>query len=364
MSENGPETKTISYDKAGVRPTNIVSGMEALLGVVRKTFEIRPVALDLGYYASVIDIGGGQGIAISTDGVGTKILVAEMCEKYDTIGIDCVAMNVNDIICVGATPLSMVDYIAVQEINDELLGAIARGLYAGAKLARINIPGGELAQLGEMVSGVNPGYGFDLVGTCIGTVGLDKMLIGADLAAGDTIIGIAASGIHSNGLTLARRVLFDRMGLGVDSHVAEFGRTVGEELLEPTAIYVEEAMELIASGLRVKSFAHITSDGFLNLTRTKKPVSFEITALPDIPAIFQVIADGGPVTPEEMWRVFNMGIGFCVVVDPADTAQALAIAGRNRPAQVIGEVIDDPERRVRIKPYGLAGTLETHFQKV
>ncbi|MDP1808725.1 MAG: phosphoribosylformylglycinamidine cyclo-ligase [Actinomycetota bacterium] len=360
MSENDP--KTISYDKAGVRPTNIASGMEALIGLVRKTFDIRPVALDLGYYASVIDIGGGQGIAISTDGVGTKILVAEMCGKYDTIGIDCVAMNVNDVICVGATPLSMVDYIAVQEINDELLGAIARGLYKGAELARINIPGGELAQLKEMVNGIKPGYGFDLVGTCIGTVPLNKMLIGGDLAVGDVIIGIAASGIHSNGLTLARRVLFDRMKLDIDSHVAEFGRTVGEELLEPTAIYVPEAMELIASGLRVKSFTHITSDGFLNLTRTKKPAGFRITDLPNIPAIFQVIADGGPVAPEEMWRVFNMGVGFCVVVDPADVSEALEIAGRNRPAQVIGKVVDDPERHVHIEPHGLVGTLETHFQ--
>src|SRR3989304_6918256 len=131
MSENDP--KTLSYDKAGVKPTNITSGMEGLIDLVRKTFEIRPVALDLGYYASVIDSGGGLGIAVSTDGVGTKILVAEMCDKYDTIGIDCVAMNVNDIICVGATPLSMVDYIAVQEINHELLSEIAKGLYAGAK---------------------------------------------------------------------------------------------------------------------------------------------------------------------------------------------------------------------------------------
>src|SRR3990172_461198 len=129
--------KTISYDQAGVQPTNITSGMEGLISLVRKTFEIRPVALDLGYYASVIDVGGGLGIAVSTDGVGTKILIAEMCDKYDTIGIDCVAMNVNDIICVGATPLSMVDYIAVQEINDGLLNDIAKGLYAGAKQAQI-----------------------------------------------------------------------------------------------------------------------------------------------------------------------------------------------------------------------------------
>lgn len=359
MSKNN----AISYDRAGVKPTNIASGMDGLIDMVKKTFDIRPVALDLGYYASVVDIGGGQGIAISTDGVGTKILVAEMCDKYDTIGIDCVAMNANDIVCVGAVPLSMVDYIAVQEINDELLGAIAQGLYKGAEMAQINIPGGELAQLSEMVTGIRPGHGFDLVGTCVGTIALDKMLVGQDLNAGDIIIGIAASGIHSNGLTLARHVLFDQMKLNVDSFVGEFGRTVGEELLEPTAIYVPEATELIESGLRVKSMAHITSDGFLNLTRTKKAAGFRIIDLPEIPPIFKVIAEGGPVAPEEMWRVFNMGIGFCVVVDPADVPKALEIAGRNRAAQVIGEVTDDPQRRVHLEPLGLVGTLETHFQK-
>ncbi len=362
MSSMVENPKTISYDQAGVKPTNVTSGMEGLIGFVRKTFEIRPTALDLGYYASVIDIGGGVGVAISTDGVGTKILIAEMCDKYDTIGIDCVAMNANDIICVGATPLSMVDYIAVQQVNDALLNDIAKGLYEGARQARINIPGGELAQLGEMVAGIKPGFGFDLVGTCIGTVALDKLVIGADLAAGDVVIAIASSGIHSNGLTLARRVLFDRMGLSAESRLDELGRTVGEELLEPTAIYVAEAMEMLAAGLRVKSFAHITSDGLLNLNRAKKTVGWRITDLPDVPPVFSVIQEGGPVAKEEMWRVFNMGIGFCAVVDPADAEAALAVAGKNRPAMIIGEVIDDPEGRVHIEPLRLAGTLKTHFQ--
>ena len=363
MTTDNPKT-AFTYDQAGVRPTNITSGMEGLIGLVRKTFDIRPVALDLGFYASVIDVGGGLGVAISTDGVGTKILVAEMCDKFDTVGIDCIAMNVNDIICVGATPLSMVDYIAVQEIREDLLSEIAKGLYEGAKQARINIPGGEIAQLSEMVAGIKPGYGFDLVGTCIGTVAMDKIIVGQDIVPGDVIIGIASSGIHSNGLTLARRVLFDRMGLGVNSHVAEFGRTVGEELLEPTAIYVSEAIELFDSGLAVKSCTHITSDGLLNLTRSQAPVGFRITDLPEIPPVFQVIAAGGPVGPEEMWRVFNMGIGFCVVVGQDDVDAALAIAGRNRPAMVIGEAVADPEKRVTIEPSRLVGTLKKHFHKI
>ena len=357
-------SKPLTYDNAGVIPANESSGMTGLLKSIKKTFEIRPSALELGYFASVIEIGGGKGIAIATDGVGTKILVAEACEKYDTIGIDCIAMNANDIICVGAEPLSLVDYIAVQEISDDLLSELGKGLLRGAELANINIPGGEIAQLKEMITGLRPGSGFDLVGTCVGTVDLDKILIGQDIMPGDSIIGIASSGIHSNGLTLARHVLFEKMKLKVTSHQPEFGRSVGEELLEPTAIYVSEAMELLNAGIKIKSFAHITGDGLFNLTRTKAKVGFRITDLPEMMPIFSVIADGGPVEPEEMWRVFNMGIGFCVVVDPADQARALEISSRNQPAQVIGHVIEDPEQHVYIEPQNLVGTPATHFKKI
>jgi phosphoribosylformylglycinamidine cyclo-ligase len=272
-------------------------------------------------------------------------------------------MNANDIICVGARPLSMVDYIAVQHADEALLSQLAQGLYRGAELARINIPGGEVAQVKEMLTGVRPGHAFDLVGTCIGTVPIDKMIVGQDVRPGDVIIGIASSGLHSNGYTLARQVLLDKLKLTVDSQLPEFGRSVGEEMLEPTAIYVDEAMEMIDAGLALKSLTHITSDGLLNLSRAKAEVGYKITALPPTPAVFSMIADGGPVAPEEMWRVFNMGIGFCVVVDPKDADRALVMAGKNRPAMVIGEAVADPDKRVYLEPVGLSGTLKSGFAR-
>ncbi len=353
----------MTYSDAGVKTTNVTTGMEGLIAAVRETMKIRPAALDLGFYASVIDIGGGQGIAIATDGVGTKILVAEACERYDTVGIDCIAMNVNDIICVGARPLSMVDYIAVQEARDDLLTELAAGLLAGARLAKINIPGGEVAQLKEMINGLKPGYGFDLVGTCVGTVALEDLIIGADVQAGDAIIGVASSGIHSNGLTLARRVLFDRMNLSVDSHVPELGRTLGEELLEPTAIYVDEVMALIESDIPVKSLAHITSDGFLNLARAEATVGYHLTDLPAPQPIFELIASGGPVDMAEMYQVFNMGIGLCAVVDAAEADRAASILGANREARIIGTVVDDAEERVELRAQGLVGRPGGHFNR-
>ena len=356
------KTPGMTYNGAGVKTTNVTTGMEGLIAAVRETMNIRSAVLDLGFYASVIDIGGRQGIAIATDGVGTKILVAEACERYDTVGIDCVAMNVNDIICVGARPLSMVDYIAVQEAHDDLLTELAAGLLAGARLARINIPGGEVAQLKEMVTGLKPGYGFDLVGTCVGTVALEDLIIGADVRPGDAIIGVASSGIHSNGLTLARRVLFDRMKLTVDSHIPEIGRALGEELLEPTAIYVDETMALVESDISVKSLAHITSDGFLNLTRAQASVGYRLTDLPEPQPIFELIAGGGPVETTEMYQVFNMGIGLCAVVDAADADRAVSILGADREARIIGEVFDDPEERVELTAQGLVGRRGGHFQ--
>lgn len=352
----------LTYNSVGVTTTNVNTGMEGLISAVRETMKIRPTVLDLGYYASVIDVGGGLGVALATDGVGTKILVAEMCERYDTVGIDCIAMNVNDIICVGARPLSMVDYIAVQEAREDLLTGLAQGLLEGAKRAKINIPGGEVAQLKEMITGIKPGYGFDLVGTCVGTVPLDSVIIGEDIRAGDIIIGVAASGIHSNGLTLARNVLFDKMGLDVDSYLPELGRTLGEELLEPTAIYVDDVMDLIDHGPKVKSLAHITSDGFLNLARAKAPVGFRITDLPEPPAIFKVIEEGGPVEPAEMYQVFNMGVGLCAIVSEEDAEAAVSILGREHYAQVIGHVTDDPGQRVIIEPSNLVGAPGSHFR--
>jgi phosphoribosylformylglycinamidine cyclo-ligase len=317
---------------------------------------IGATALDIGFYANVISLGGNLGLAISTDSVGTKVLIAEMLGRYDTIGIDCVAMNANDVICVGAEPVAMVDYIAVQEARPEVLEQVGRGLYEGARQANITIPGGELAQLREMVAGVREGEGMDLVGTCVGTVPLDRILVGRDARPGDVILGLASSGIHSNGLTLARRVFLEHAGWSLERHVPEFGRSLGEELLEPTRIYVAEAVAMLRQRLPIRAFVHITSDGLLNLARIDAPVGFEIETLPPAPPVFTLLQQLGGITDVEMFRVYNMGVGFCVVVpERAVDAVTAVAAGRGIAATVLGGVVADAEKRVWVRPKGLVG---------
>ncbi len=322
-----------------------------------KTFGLNPSKplLPLGYYANIVPLTAELGLAISTDGVGTKILVAQEMGVYDTVGIDCVAMNANDVICVGARPISMVDYIAVQKADPAFLGALAKGLYAGAEAAGINIPAGEIAQVREMIHGVRDGFGFDLVGTCVGTVRLDRILIGQDVRPGDAVVGIASSGIHSNGFTLARTV-FQRAGLRYTDRVEALGKTLGEELLTPTHIYVKEALAMLDAGLAVKAFIHVTGDGFLNLTRVEAAVGFVIDRLLPVPPIFDLLQRHGGVSDAEMFRVYNMGVGFCVVVAPADAERVVAIAAQHgKHAAVVGHAVDDAQRRVWISPRGLVG---------
>lgn len=359
MNESGPP-QGLSYSAAGVYSQQAESSLKGLLKWVGKTFALRQgrgePCLPVGYFANVIDLGAGLGLAISADGVGTKILVAEMVGKYDTVGIDCVAMNVNDIICVGAEPLSMVDYIAVEVARRDLLEEVGEGLYEGARLANISIPGGEIAQIKEMIKGVREGYSFDIAGMAVGLVPLDRIIIGRDLREGDAVVGLRSSGLHSNGFTLARQVLFQKAGLAPDSFVPELGRTVGEELLEPTRIYVREVVEMLQAGLEIKALAHITGDGFFNMTRVAAEAGFVIENLPEPPWIFSLIERLGDITDEEMFRTFNMGIGFCVTVPESQVDQVIAIAAKHGTAgQRIGRVVADPEKRIIVEPYGLVG---------
>lgn len=334
--------------------------LSGLLAWARRTLEFRPghgrAVLGIGYYANVLEIAPNLGLAISTDGVGTKILVAEMLGKYDTLGIDCVAMNANDVLCVGAEPVAMVDYLAVQETRPQVLEQIGAGLYEGARQANLSIPGGELAQLREMIAGVEPGGGIDLMGTCVGTVALDRLITGDAIQPGDAVIGLASSGIHSNGLTLARRVLFGAAGYAATDRVPEFGRSAGEELLEPTRIYVRPILELLADGVGVRGLYHITGDGLLNLNRGSAPVGFELEWLPEPQPVFQVIARAGGVAPAEMYRVFNMGVGFCVVLPETEGDQVVEAARRHGVvAWRLGRAVADERKRVRLLPLGLVG---------
>lgn len=338
---------------------NEADGLAAVLKWIDRTRDLHPGAtpvLPNGYFANVVPVGQENGVAIATDGVGTKILVAQALGRYDTVGIDCVAMNANDIVCVGATPVSLVDYIAVEEPRPDLLEAIARGLHRGCELARINVPGGELATVREMLRGSRPGYAFDLVATCIGMVRLDRVIAGGRLAAGDVLLGLESNGMHSNGYTLARHVLLQKAGLRYDAHVPEIGVALGEELLRPTRVYVPEIVALLQSEVDVRALAHITGGGLWNLVRTQAAVGYCIEAWPEIPPIFRLIQRLGAISDEEAFTVFNMGIGFCVVVPPADADRAQAVLRKaGTAARVLGYTIADPARSIQFPARGLVG---------
>jgi phosphoribosylformylglycinamidine cyclo-ligase len=217
-----------------------------------------------------------------------------------------------------------------------------------------------------MVRGVRPGSGFDIVGTAVGLVPLDRIIVGEGLADGDVVLGLASSGIHSNGLTLARKTLFEKVGYKPDQHLDEIGRGIGEELLEPTRIYVRPILALLESVDEVKALIHVTGDGFLNLLRVGSPVGFEITDLPDPPVIFDLIREAGGVDEGEMFRVFNMGVGFAVVVSEhaADDALETLRGGGAPDARIIGRVSGTEAGRVRIPDRGLVGTRKDGFVKV
>jgi phosphoribosylformylglycinamidine cyclo-ligase len=341
------------HKTAGVDINAAEAGLQQIIANIKETWPppgaFGAVKLDIGYFANVIDIGG-IGLAICTDGVGSKTIIAQMMDRYDTIGIDCVAMNVNDAICVGARPVSMVDYIAIEKADAKILGAIAKGLAEGAKQAGISISGGEISQLKEVIRGL------DLIGMAVGIVPLDRIITGQDLVPGDVVIGLESSGIHSNGLTLARHVLFERAKLAIDHVFPEVGTTLGEELLRPTLIYVQEILDIIRQVPTVKALINITGDGLLNLPRVHAKVGFEIDDLPPIPPIFRLIQQHGAVGNAEMFEVYNMGVGFCVLVGERDRDAALSVLQRHhRRARVIGRVIADDGKGVYLPRERLAG---------
>jgi phosphoribosylformylglycinamidine cyclo-ligase len=331
-----------AYSRAGVdqgAADAAVAGLVRALAGIELGRASRQVPLP-GHYASVIEIDERLGIALSTDGVGTKLLVAEQLGRFDTVGIDCVAMNVNDVICVGAEPLAMLDYIAVPSADPEVCEQIGAGLARGAELAGVEIPGGELAQLGSLVSSV------DVSGACFGTVALDSIVDGSAVRPGDPVLGLPSSGIHSNGYTLARAAL-DGIPLEDDPD-GRLGRPLGEELLEPTEIYVRPVLELLRSDVDVRGLAHITSGGLGNLNRLAAEASYEIDSPLPVPPVFELIRERGSVGDGEMHEVFNMGCGFCAIVAAEDEDAALSLLRSHYPgAARVGRAVEGMGEIVR-----------------
>lgn len=307
----------LSYKKAGVDIAGIRRSHDAMGSMIRATHGTggaSRVVHGFGHYAGIVRVPGGAHIATHTDGVGTKIMVAGMMKRYDTVGIDCIAMNVNDIICVGAAPVAFVDYIAANRNDKRILGSIMKGLVAGAREACVPIVGGETAIMPDLIAG--SGFAFDLAGTVTGHVKQGSAILGKKISKGDVIVGVASTGLHSNGYTLARKVLLGRYSL--QDSIRGTGR-VGNMLLKPTRIYVQPVLEMIRK-YNIHGLAHITGGSFTKLPRLKD-TGYEIDALPTMPPIMKLIADQG-VPEREMYRTFNMGVGFCVIA-PADQTDGI-----------------------------------------
>ena len=334
----------VTYSEAGVDISLEEQTVQALTGELAETIEYRNIIKNKGHFAALVDFGK-KAIAMSTDGVGSKILIAKQMEKYDTVGIDCIAMVVNDILCVGAEPIAMVDYLAVEHPNPEIAKEIGKGLKAGCQQAKIAMIGGETASLPKIIKD------FDLAGTGIGTVDKNKIITGTEIKDGDIILGITSSGVHSNGLSLARKALLDIANYKVtDKLPTDNSVTVGEALLEPTIIYVDPIIELLNSDVEVHGLGHITGGGFSNLKRLNHNMTYIIDNLPEPLPIFKAIQATG-IEDKEMYHVFNMGIGFEVILDEKYKDQALEILNKYHDTYVIGKIQEDEKNRVLINTY-------------
>lgn len=306
-----------SYSQAGITLNKI----KLIQSKINKTiFKGKPSAL-IGHYAGIVNLGKEK-LAIHTDGVGTKVLVAQALEKYDTIGIDAIAMNVNDIICVGAVPVAGVDYLALKKEDEFLVKEIFKGLMKGARQSQIEIVGGETAIMPDIIKGGK--RPFDLAFTIIGKA--DNLLTGEKIKPGQKIIGLESSGLHSNGFTLARKVL----------NIKKWGKT----LLTPTKIYVKPVLEILSKN-KISGLAHITGGAFSKLTRLNKKYGFLLNNLPKPKPIFKEL-NKKIKNPCEMHRTFNMGIGMCIIADKKYEKSIFSIARKHKiNAFLIGEIIKE-----------------------
>ncbi|MHA1929219.1 MAG: phosphoribosylformylglycinamidine cyclo-ligase [Candidatus Thorarchaeota archaeon] len=333
-----------SYAEAGVDEEDVARGLKALGKYVNESFKFGEVTQDYGHYANTIKISDDLCIGLSTDGVGSKVLVAELAEKFDTIGIDCVAMNVNDLICIGSIPVGFVDYLASEApLSEKVMDEIGKGLLEGCKQSEIPILGGETAILPDMIRGAK-GPGLDLAGTAVGIAKPSELIDGTAIESGNVLIGIESNGIHSNGFTLARKVIFSKYR--IDDELP-WGITVAEELLRPTLIYVKHFKALKEAGMSVKGIAHITGSGFKKVLRLGK-WKYQITNFPDIPEIFNLIRYLGDIEWSEMFTTFNMGIGLVLVVSKEDKEKALRVLETISRTYELGIVTDSKDGLVEI----------------
>jgi len=334
----------IEYKQAGVDVEAGYRAVELMKEHVKATFN-ENVVTDLGGFGGLYSLEGRpmeHPILVSgTDGVGTKVKLAFLMDKHDTVGIDCVAMCVNDVICAGATPLFFLDYIACGKDVPEKIAAIVKGVAEGCKQSHSALIGGETAEH----PGLMPVDEYDLAGFSVGIVERDEVIDGTEVLPGDVIIGLSSTGVHSNGFSLVRKVFgldTDKAQENLKSDYGCLSRPLGEALLEPTKIYVK-AIESLRKAVRVRSICHITGGGFYeNIPRMLPPhTDAKITkGTWDMPEVFPLIRKEGGISEEGMYNTFNMGIGMMVCVRPEDAEAALkALKAADQPAFVIGEIV-------------------------
>ena len=318
----------LTYKDSGVDLEKYQDAMSRLPKHVERTFSSR-VLKNPGGFAGLFHLDAASKafarnykdpvLVSCTDGVGTKLKVAGLTGKHDTVGIDLVAMSVNDAICCGAEPLFFLDYVAMGKDDPALLEQIVKGISDGCCESGCALLGGETAIMPDIYADGD----YDLAGFCVGIVDREKLLTGSSIRSGDVVLGIGSAGLHSNGFSLARKIVFEAAGLSIDEHVPEFGCTVGEELLRPTRIYAKPVVEMLTetdSASAIHGIAHITGGGLRENIERILPEGVTLEVQPDsweVPALFSWLKSLGNVDADEMDRVFNMGIGLAVIVEPA-----------------------------------------------
>ncbi len=338
----------ITYSSAGVDVEEGQRAVDLMKQHVRGTFTPQ-VLTDIGGFGGLFKldlVGMKEPILVSgTDGVGTKLKLAFMMNQHDTIGEDCVAMCVNDILCQGAQPLFFLDYIATGKLKAENITEIVKGVANGCKKSGCSLIGGETAEM--------PGFysedEYDVAGFAVGIVDQSKLITGKNIGVGDVIIGLPSSGIHSNGYSLVRKLFFEVIKLSVDTKLKGLEKTLGEELLTPTRIYVKPVLELLKQ-MEIKGIVHITGGGFFeNIPRIlPQNVNAKIQLGSwEVPPIFKLIQEMGNVTQEEMYKTFNMGVGMMLVMKANEAEQALELLSKlGEKATIIGEITEGQKQVV------------------
>ena len=332
----------VTYRDAGVDIDAGNKAVELMKDAVQRTYTPGVVG-DIGGFGGLYSLAGHSMsdpmLVSGTDGVGTKLRLAIMMDKHDTIGQDCVAMSVNDILVQGATPLFFLDYVAVGKLDPVQVADIVRGVAGACEESGCALLGGETAEM----AGFYGDGDYDVAGFAVGIVDRPKLITGESIKTGDVILGLPSSGVHSNGFSLVRKIVFELQGLGIDDVVPEFGKTVGEELLTPTRLYPKAVLPLIQKE-QVKGMAHITGGGFYeNIPRVLPKgvcARVDVNAWPRLP-VFSKLQEWGNVAWPEMYRTFNMGIGMILIVSADDAAAVKAdLEARGEAVYEIGRIED------------------------